>query len=339
MTMTEKAMSGLEKAAVLLKSLPGDVMGKVLGRLDARHAGIINSELEKLKNDGQLSSKLADVLEEAAHILDDAKKKPAHPAKPQPAAPAPATQVDIRVDGKPGDPSAPPTAPADPMRALSSLPPELLATALESENSRTISLLINGLDIEVAGEVYKRLSAAKRKEVSKRFTDQPIANEELVKRIAQGVLNKCQTLRDSPVAPAGETGGREKRMAALLRGLERTERTETITMLEQADAELAGRVKAMLYQFEDIERLENTSVQKLLSEVDVKSLSLALRGAPPEIESKILNNLSKRAQAALREETELTGNVPSAKVKQGRQTIVEAIQRLDERGDLVFIET
>jgi flagellar motor switch protein FliG len=287
---------------------------------------------------------MAEVLDEVAKILDEARQKPERPAKVQAAAPPPPEvvkpSVDIRLEGNPSDGPKPAESAAmdEPMRVLTSMPPDLLALALESENPRTISLLINGLDIEAAGEVYKRLSSAKRKEVSKRFTEQTFVNEELLKRIAQGVVQKCQALRASPSAPTGEAGGREKRVAALLRGLERAERTETLALLEEADAELAGRVKAMLYQFEDIERMENSSVQKLLSDVDVKSLALALRGAPPEIESKVLANLSKRAQAALREETELAGTVPSAKVKQGRQTIVEAIQRLDERGDLVLIE-
>ena len=115
-----------------------------------------------------------------------------------------------------------------------------------------------------------------------RFTEQPTVNEELVKRIAQAVLQKCQLLRDSPTPAAGDQSSRDKRVAGLLRGLERTERTEMLTLLEQTDAELVRRVKLMLYQFEDIERMENTSVQKLLAEVDVKSLALALGGAPPK---------------------------------------------------------
>jgi flagellar motor switch protein FliG len=171
-----------------------------------------------------------------------------------------------------------------------------------------------------------------------RFTDQTVHPEELVKRIAQGVLKKCQALRDAPALASTEQGGREKRMAALLRELERAERMDLLTALEEADAELTGRVRALLYQFEDILRMENTSVQKLLSEVDVKSLALALRGAPAEIEAKILANLSKRAQESLREEISLTGTVPPPKVRAARQTLVEAIQRLDQRGELVLSE-
>ena len=49
-------------------------------------------------------------------------------------------------------------------------------------------------------------------------------------------------------------------------------------------------------------------------------------------------NLSKRAQVSLREEISLNVNVPAAKVNAARQTIVEAIQRLDQRGELVLNE-
>jgi flagellar motor switch protein FliG len=196
---------------------------------------------------------------------------------------------------------------------------------------------MNSLDIEVAGQIYKRLSPQKRKEVSLRFTQQTNVGDELIKRIAQGVLKKCQALRDS-TSTTGEPGGREKRMAALLRELERAERMEMLTALEETDAQLTGRIKALLYQFEDILRMENLSVQKLLSEIDVKTLSLALRGAPTDIESKILSNLSKRAQESLKEEISLTGVVPPAKVRQARDVLVEAIQRLDQRGELVLID-
>jgi flagellar motor switch protein FliG len=340
MAMAEKSMTGLEKAAVLLKSLPASVVDKIMRHMGAKQAGIVGAELEKLSKDSQLGAKMTDVLDEVAKILESGKTKPevaSTAVTPPPESAAEASQVDIRLEGKPDDKPAPDSQ-IEPLRALASVPPELLGAALESETARTISLLINRLDIEVAGEVYKRLSPAKRKEVSMRFTEQPKTNEELIKRIAEAVLKKCQALRESPSQTAEGTD-RDKRVAALLRGLERTERTEMLTLLEQTDAELVSRVKKMLYQFEDIQLMENTSVQKLLAEVDMKSLVLALSGAPPEIENKILGNLSKRAQAALREEAELVGKIPSAKARQGRQSLVEALQRLDERGDLVLIES
>jgi flagellar motor switch protein FliG len=353
--MTAPTMTGLEKVAVLLKSLPAEVVNKVMRHLDSRHAGLVSSALAKLNERKDLDQSLAGVIDEAVSILGDGprpKRQDTGTTKAPAAAATPAKEaaVDIRVAGPPEEaapappqlppkPPAPgPEASADPLRALAALPSDLLALALDSESTRTISLLMNCLEMECAGQVYKRLSPAKRKEVSLRFTEQTVVGEELIKRIAQGVLKKCYALRDASASPTMEQGGREKRMAALLRGLERAERMEMLTALEQADAELTGRVKALLYQFEDVLRMENISVQKLLSEVDVKSLALALRGAPPEIEEKILTNLSKRAQESLREEISLTGVVPAPKVKAARNTLVEAIQRLDQRGELIINE-
>jgi flagellar motor switch protein FliG len=359
--MTPPSLTGLQKVAVLLRSLPKDVVDKVLRHLDPRQAGLVSSELAKLDEQKDLGQKLSVVLDEAVTMLGDgARSKPesaAQPKEPPAAAPAPGTvratgqNVDIRLEGKPEVPLSPrqaspppkprldlPDASADPLGALAALPSDLLALALDTENTRTTSLLMNCLEVEVASQIYKRLSPAKRKEVSLRFTEQAVVGEELIKRIALGVIKKCQALRDSASPAATEQGGREKRMAALLRGLERSERMEMLTALEESDAELTGRVKALLYQFEDVLRMENISVQKLLSEIDVKTLALALRGAPPNIEEKILTNLSKRAQESLREEISLTGVVPAAKVSAARQTLVEAIQRLDQRGELVINE-
>ena len=353
-----RVMTGLEKVAVLLKSLPTPVVDKVMRYLDARHAGLLSAELAKVAKQADLPHKLSGVLDEAVNMLEGARQPnkgntPQTPERPSAANHAPAPTVDIRVGDKPEQtptatsaPAAPPAKPQgpwssanmDPLRALAVVPSELLAAALDSENARTVSLLMDCLEIEVAGQIYKRLSPAKRKEVSLRFTQQTVVGEELIKRIAQGVLKKCQALRESAVSPTAEQGGREKRMAALLRELERADRLEMLTALGEADADLTARVKALLYQFEDILRMENTSVQKMLSEVDVKSLALALRGAPEDIESKILANLSKRAQVSLKEEISLMGTVPAAKVRAARQTIEEAIQRLDQRGELMMME-
>jgi flagellar motor switch protein FliG len=365
MAMTANAHNGVEKVALLLQSLPKEVVDKVMQHMDARHAGLVKAELSKAKNlpkGGQ--EELFAVLEEAVGLLQantPPKPKESAPAKAgaNPAAPTPGahgqyaetTKVDIQVGGEPIVKLVHETATeetiihqtpldpnVDPLQALASLPADSLARALDSENTRTISLLLNSLELDSAGRVYKKLSPAKRREVSMRFSEQAVVGAALIKHIAEGVYKKASALPESPGAEAAPETGRERRMAVLLRGLERTERQEMLTTLEKTDAELAGRIKAQLYQFEDILLMENTSVQKMLADVDMKTLALALHGAPPEIEGKTLANLSKRAQESLKEELSLTGKVPEQKVRQARDAMVEAIQKLDQRNDLVMKE-
>jgi flagellar motor switch protein FliG len=331
--MTAKVLTGLEKAALLLKSLSPAVVDKVLATMDPKHSKQLTAELAKVSARPDLKEATARVLDEAVGVLGQ--------DRPQPAATAPATaaaaQVDARIASDAAKDAAAAPNEADPLGAIAAVSPELLSAALEDENARTIALLMNRMEVEAAGHVFKRLSPAKRKEVSVRFTDGATVADDLLRHIAGAVLKKCEALRSTGPA-AAEQGEREKRMAGLLRGLERIERMETLAALEESDAALAGRIKAMLYLFEDILRMENSSIQKLLSEIDMKTLASALYGAGAETQERFQTNLSRRAQESLKEEIELTGKVPSAKVKEARQMLEEAMQRLDQRGEFVLKE-
>ncbi len=336
--MSAKPLSGLEKAAVLLKSLSPAIVEKVLAHLEPKQSKLLTAEISKLASRPDLKEMTSGVLDEAVSVLVDHKQDGV--GKPQPAPPAAAAeadkspQVNLRIAGTP---EVEAVSDADPVAALGALAPELLVLALESENARTIALLMNRLEVDVAGQIFKRLTSAKRKDVSLRLTDAVSLSDELLKHLARAVLKKCQSLR--VVSSAGnEQGEREKRMAGLLRNLERAERLETLTALEESDAALAGRIKALLYLFEDILRMENSSIQKLLSEIDMKALAAALFGAQPELQERIMTNLSRRAQESLREEIDLTGKVPAAKVKQSRLMLEEAMQRLDQRGEFLLME-
>ncbi len=357
--MAIDSMNGLEKAAVLLHSLPAEIVEKVLYHMDPRKAGLVKSILAKVQERPDLKEVLARVLDEAAEVLDSA-KDPQGSTSPEPsrnkqsategvrhgATSAPrgvesgrASKVNICLSG---------SAEAgqddmelrknDPLRAIAAMPPALLTQALESEGARTISLLMNALDIDVAGHIYKRLTPEKRREVSKQFPNQPTVNEDLLRHVAQAVLRKCDALPASAIVGGENPDARDKRLASLLRNLDRADRIEMIAVLEESDAALAVRIKERLYQFDDILRMENASVQKLLTEIDMKSVAMSLSGALDVIRDKLFNNLSKRAQDSLKEEIELSGKVPSAKVSESRKAIAEAIQRLDQRGELLLIE-
>mgnify|MGYP002784809244 CR=1 FL=1 len=332
-------LNGLQKAAVLLNNLPPEVVQ----HMEPKQASRVMAELKAVAERPDLKQELSRVLDEATAVLV---ADQASPPKPPP-------KVDVRVgevEKKLAPPpttsaatSAPPLAivnadPNDPLKALAAMTPEVLALALEAESTRTVALLMDRLEVDAAAAIYKRLSPAKRKEVSMRFTEQAPVGDDLVRRIALAVLMKCRTLAEQAPPKPNEQDEREKRMAGLLRGLERAERLEMLAALEQNDAGLAERLKGMLYQFEDILRMENISIQKMLSEIDMKTLAVALRGAPPEISDRITANLSRRAQESLKEEVELSGNVPQAKVREARKLIEDTIQRLDQREELVMRE-
>jgi flagellar motor switch protein FliG len=328
-----KPLTGLQKAALLLQHLGAQATDTVLARLSPALAQQLRTQLQQLKPDAETRAAFRDVLGELEQAL-------AEIAAPPPPAPPP-TRVDRVVRDEPAKEPEPATPapgelPADPLLALRKIPAEHISSALSGENPRTVGLVLSALDDVRAAEVYKRLTSEQRREVSLRFASQGAAPLEVLRRIAQGVVQRSLALARSSLDDGPEA--RVKKMAALLRQVERTERLELITALSQKDATMAQRLKDELYQFEDITRLVNASVQKLLAELDTKNLAAALKGAAPDIVDKIRTNLSRRAQEGLQEELDLLGTIPAATVAQARRAVVEAMQRLDERGELLLAE-
>lgn len=222
------------------------------------------------------------------------------------------------------------------MEALATLPVDVLNAVLQGEQVHTLALVLNCLSGERAGEVLKQLTPEVRREVSVRVGRMGAGNPQLVARVVQALIHKARALGGSPAEPSA--AAKYEKMAQMLRVLEKTERGEVIAALEEKDPETAARVKELLYHFDDLLRIHDRGMQKLLSEIDSKSLAVALKGASDEIRDKVMNNLSKRARETLAEEMDLLGTVLTSHVTQAQKAVVEVIQRLDQAGELVMEE-
>jgi flagellar motor switch protein FliG len=241
--------------------------------------------------------------------------------------------------GPPADERLPDSARAR-LEALAALPAEALAEALQGEQTQTVALVLNTLPEERAGEVMQRLAPEVRREVPLRLSRLGSLGPELLGRLAEAVLLRARALERAKLeAPLGSgPDERVNRMAGLMRALERTERLEALAALEEQEPEAAAKVRELLYQFEDLLRIQDRSIQKLLSEIDSKSLAQALKGAPEAIAAKVTGNLSNRAREAIQEEMELLGTVPASATRQAQKLVVDAIQRLDQAGELQMDE-
>jgi len=213
---------------------------------------------------------------------------------------------------------------------------ERLALALSDEHPRTVALVLAQMEPDRGGEVLRRLHPEMRREVSLQLGREVSVNPDLINRIVRTVLLKCRTLVEAPPASGG--GNRFKRVAEMLRRLDKPDRMEVLAALEQNDPQGAVQVKEYLYAFEDLLNIEDRSIQKLLAEIDSKSLASALKGATDAICDKVRNNLSKRARETLNEEMDLLGALPPTTIQQAQKSIVEVIQRLDQAGELTMLQ-
>jgi flagellar motor switch protein FliG len=332
--------TGIEKVALLLHSLPAEIADKVLAQLGPARGGQLRPELEKLRQLGVKPDGLDEVVREFEEMLRQpdatptAKEEP--PTARQLAAYRPPSDPEIALPEETEEEPSLPPLPRDPVRALDALPPDLLGAVLSGEQAHTVSLVLNCMPPEKAGEVLRHLTTEMRRDVSVRLSRLGSTPPELIARIASALVQKSRALAGKRSDTSADA--KYEKMASMLRCLEKAERLEVLTALEENEPETGRRIKELLYQFEDVLRIHDRSMQKLLSETDSKTLSVALKGASEAISEKVLNNLSKRARETLSEEMEFLGMVPLAQVRQAQKVLVDVIQRLDQTGELMMIE-
>jgi flagellar motor switch protein FliG len=336
-----------EKVAFLLKSLPVDKAEALLTRLGAEKGNRLRVQMKRLENEPVPQEGLSQLLKDFEDLLKPAARGSAGlsiyrgeadgsaatgqgPAKEQKANPVPSKSNETVAAGT----TAPARRGSDPFAPLRSVDLNRLALAVKGEQPRVVALVLDHLDPPQAGELFKRLSPEQRREVSVQLGRPLAAGADLLQRIAQAVLVKSQNVEEAAPAPAVDD--KFKRTADMLRLLNKADRADLLEVLDQKDPETSARVKEFLYQFEDLLAIEDRSMQKLLSEIDSKTLALALKGASQPISERVLSNLSKRARESLQEEMEFLGSASPEQIQQAQKSVVELIQRLDQAGELVM---
>jgi flagellar motor switch protein FliG len=347
-------MTGQEKAALLLLRLPPGEADGVLARLDPERGERLRAHMQHFRHSPPPPEVVDQVLNDLDQILREQMSPAAEPppaggaaapageAAPEAAEPAPPAAKPAGAGDVLPDEAAIDSDPLAALRAMTGAAPgqvaaneDRLALALSDEHPRTVALVLAQMEPDRAGEVLKRLHPEMRREVSLQFGKEVTVNAALVNRIVRIVLAKCRQLAEAPPAAASN---RFKRMAEMLRRLDKPDRMEILAALEQSDAQAAAQVKEFLYCFEDLLLIEDRSMQKLLAEIDSKSLASALKNAPDAIKDKVRNNLSKRARDTLNEEMELLGALPGTTIQQAQKAVVDAIQRLDQAGELTMLQ-
>jgi flagellar motor switch protein FliG len=109
---------------------------------------------------------------------------------------------------------------------------------------------------------------------------------------------------------------------------------EELGKIEPIDGEMHQKIKDLLFIFDNLLNVDDRGIQAILRDVGSDTLALALRGAEPEVQDKIMRNMSKRAAEILRDDMEARGPVKLAEVEAAQKEIVGIAQRLAEEGTI-----
>ena len=218
------------------------------------------------------------------------------------------------------------------IESLKWMDPLSVAELLRNEHPQIIAAILVHLDYEQAAAVLKQFTDRQRSEVMLRVATlegiQPVAlkdlNEVLFKVLAGGDKIRKTSL------------GGVKTAAEIINLLGSNIEASVLESIGSHDPELAQKIMDKMFVFEHMVKLDDRSIQVVLREVASETLIVALKGASGELLNKFLNNMSKRASAALKEDLEARGPLRLSEVEEQQKEIIKIVRRLADEGQVVI---
>jgi flagellar motor switch protein FliG len=318
-------LGGTERAAILLMSLGEQDAANLLKQLDAREVqrlGVAMAELKEVSREQMTSvldnfigvvdgkSNLASGSQEyVRRVLTQAVGK---------------QKTDLLLDrvstGQTGQG----------IEALKWMDAKAVAQIISGEHPQIAAIVLSHLDAEQSAAILPLLTEEMRTDVLMRIAT--------LNEVAQTALTELDQLVEkqanvAPPAPLRRIGG-ARTVANILNAMERDKSGEELGKIEKADTEMHQQIKDLLFIFDNLLDVDDRGIQALLREVGSDTLAVALRGAEPEVQEKILKNMSKRAAEILKDDMEARGPVKLAEVEAAQKEIVVIAQRLAEEGTI-----
>jgi flagellar motor switch protein FliG len=327
--MAEKPdeIKGTQRAAILLMSLGEQDAASLLKQLDARDVqklGIAMAELTAISREQMISvlEKFIGIVDGKADIatgsLEYVRRVLTQAVGKQ--------KADMLLDRLSNGASG------QGIEALKWMEAKAVAQIISSEHPQIGAIVLAHLEAEQGADILQLLPEQMRTDVLLRIASlnevpQTALNEldHLVEKQATAVVAAAPVLR--------QIGG-AKTVANLLNAMSKETSGEELGKIELADVEMHQKIKDLLFIFDNLLAVDDRGIQALLREVGSDTLALALRGAEPEVQEKILRNMSKRAAEILKDDMEARGPVKLAEVEAAQKEIVTIALRLGEEGTI-----
>ncbi|MCF7936822.1 MAG: flagellar motor switch protein FliG [Synergistales bacterium] len=325
--MAKKELRGRDKAAILLVVLGPEISGQVYKHLDESTIELLTLEIANLRQIPQEDK--TQVLKEAQELLmakefmSQGGVDYARSLLEQSLGSDKAQEILRRIT------ASLQVRPFDFMRHTDA---QQVLSFIQGEHPQTIALILSYLNPDQSALIMSGLPANAQWDVTRRIATMDRITPEVLREVERVLERKVSTVLGQDFTAAGGVDSVVDIINRVDRGTERN----IMETLEEKDPDLAEEIKRRLFVFEDIIGLEDRSLQRVLREIDMKDLSLGLKGATEELKEKLFKNMSKRAADMLREDMEFMGPVRVRDVEEAQQKIVNAVRALEDAGEIVI---
>ena len=128
----------------------------------------------------------------------------------------------------------------------------------------------------------------------------------------------------------GKTPGGLTALAGILSKMDKRSERRIFEEIQNRDPNMARSLQKQYFRFEDLMKMEDAAIRKALAEIDHSALALALKGTPDDLQQKIFRNLSRSAANFLKDDMEIMGPQPRAKVEEAQDQITQVLRNYQD---------
>jgi flagellar motor switch protein FliG len=227
----------------------------------------------------------------------------------------------------------------DAFAAVRSARTDELVLALEGEHPQTVAVVLTELAPKKSQEVLSLLSEELRLKAVCKVASQEKLGAEVRERMASMVSARLKSFEgETLLEKPGSQEETLRKLAIMLSGLERELRDEFLDEIKKHDEETSATVRKLMVTWEDIPAIADRSLQEALRTVEAGGLAVALYGADEEIAQKVRSNISDRVATMLDEEASLMQEPLPKEILEAREGIVKPLREANEEDKLRFVQ-
>lgn len=321
----DRSFRGIEKAAIMMLSLPNELALKIFSMLDAdeiREVSAIMMNLGAIKsmyvdatmvdfvNEMSSTGSLVGSVDSTERLLAAAlSQEKADSIMEEIRGPAGRTLWD----------------------KLNNVSEELLASFLKNEYPQTVAVVLSRIKPINASRILTLLPDGFSMEVVQRMLNMETVRKEIMVTVED-------TLRHEFMSNLARGTKRDTHelVAEIFNNFDRSNEARFMRSLEEKNVEAAERIRSLMFTFDDLAKLDNAGIQTLLRSVDKQKLVLALKGSSEHIKSLFLSNMSERASKLMEDDIKQLGMVRLRDVEESQSAIVLVAKNLAAQ-NLIFI--
>ena len=319
-----KALTGVERAAVLMMLVGEEEAAAILQKLDP----------EEVRQLGKAMYAMTDVSEESVDTaLDDfvgrARTRTSIQFDPGPRieavmhralGPTKADSVLARIT---------PAEVGSELEMLEWLDAGEIAAMIEKEHPQIAAVLIANLDSGVAGQVLELLPDTVQPDILHRIARLgPVAPE------AVETLKAMLANRSGSTQAAGVTLGGTREAAKILSGTRKTTGDRVMPKLFKMDRDVARAIEEAMFVFDNLLEMDDKNLGTVIRNVDGEVLVKALKGVDEAVRNRILGCMSARAADGIRDEMESRGPTKLAEVMEAQKAMIAIARGLAKDGTI-----